>query len=72
MLLAAGEAAASEGVFNGFDVFLILFTILILFAVVRLVTAKQKNLFAIGFAVVSLIVFLIMDYNMVKAWLGLM
>ncbi|WDH82206.1 hypothetical protein PUW24_04755 [Paenibacillus urinalis] len=69
MLLLA-EAGGTTSKFNGFDIFVILFTIIIFIGVVRLIKAPQKNLFAIGFGVVSLIVFLITDYAMIKHWLS--
>lgn len=69
MLLA--EAAVQEASkFNTFDVFMILFTILIFVGVVRLLRAPQKNKFAIAFGVVSLLVFLVSDYAMVMHWLS--
>lgn len=69
MLLA--EAVVEEASkFQTFDVFMILFTILIFVGVIRLLKAPQKNKFAIGFAVVSLLVFLISDYAMIKHWLS--
>lgn len=68
MLLA--EAAGATTKFNGFDIFVILFTIVILIGLVRLVKAPKKNLFAIGFTIVSLLVFLITDYAMIKNWLS--
>ncbi|AIQ32649.1 MULTISPECIES: DUF2759 family protein [Paenibacillus] len=67
MLLA--EAAAQEpSTFHTFDVFMILFTILIFIGVVRLLKAPQKNKFAIGFGVVSLLVFAVSDYAMIMNW----
>ncbi|WIV18863.1 MULTISPECIES: hypothetical protein [Paenibacillus] len=68
MLLA--EAASATTKFNGFDIFVILFTIIISIGLVRLVKAPKKNLFAIGFTIVSLLVFLITDYAMIKNWLS--
>ncbi|MEC0093602.1 hypothetical protein PMSD_09200 [Paenibacillus macquariensis subsp. defensor] len=68
MLLAEGAEAVSN--FHTFDIFMIIFTILILIGVVRLVTQPVKNLFAIGFSVVSLLVFLYSDYAMVLGWIG--
>ncbi|MBD7968907.1 hypothetical protein [Paenibacillus gallinarum] len=68
MLLA--EAASATTKFNGFDIFVILFTIIIFIGLVRLVKAPKKNLFAIGFTIVSLLVFLITDYAMIKHWLS--
>ena len=58
--------------FTGFDIFMIVFTIILAIAFFRLVTSKEKNLFAIGFTVVALLVFLYMDYNMVRNWFGLL
>ncbi|NQX47256.1 hypothetical protein HQN87_18135 [Paenibacillus tritici] len=67
MLLA--EAAAQEpSKFHTFDAFMIVFTILILIGVVRLLKAPQKNKFAIGFGVVSLLVFVVSDYAMIMNW----
>ncbi|MCM3786621.1 hypothetical protein M3231_27180 [Neobacillus mesonae] len=69
MLLLA-EAAGTTSKFNGFDIFVVLFTIVILIGVIRLIKAPKKNLFAIAFGIVSLIVFLITDYAMIKHWLS--
>jgi multisubunit Na+/H+ antiporter MnhC subunit len=67
MFLAEEAAKASN--FNGFDVFVILFTIIIAIGVIRLLMARKKNAFAIGFGLVSLAVFLFMDIVMVMHWL---
>lgn len=73
MFLAAGEgAAATSNNFSGFDIFMVLFTILIVVALVRLVSVQKKNLFAIGFAAICLLVFLFMDFWMVMNWFGKM
>lgn len=69
MFLAA-EAAQATSNFDGFDIFVILFTIVIAIGVVRLLAAAKKNPFAIGFGLVSLIVFLIMDVVMVMHWMN--
>ena len=67
MLLA--EAGAGEmSKFNGFDIFVILFTILILIGTVRLIREPQRNWFAIVFSIVSLLVFLMTDIAMIKIW----
>ncbi|NMO96686.1 hypothetical protein [Paenibacillus lemnae] len=63
-------AADSTAVFKHFDIFMILFTIVILIGVVRLLTARQKNKFAIAFGLVSLGVFLYSDYAMVLNWIN--
>jgi hypothetical protein len=55
--------------FNGFDIFMILFTIVIVWAFFKV--AKTDNLFAKGFAGVSLATFLLMDLIMVFAWFGI-
>ena len=55
--------------FDIFDLFVIAFTILIATGVYRSLKAEQKNLIAIGFGSVSLLVFIIMDIIMVKNWL---
>lgn len=69
MLLA--EAAVQEpSKFHTFDVFMIMFTILIFVGVFRLLRAPQKNKFAIAFGVVSLLVFVISDYAMIMNWLS--
>ncbi|NHN33919.1 hypothetical protein [Paenibacillus agricola] len=72
MLLAAEAAQASASTFNGFDVFVVLFTIVIAIGIVRLLVAPKKNIFAIGFGGISLLVFLIMDAVMVMSWMGKM
>ncbi|WP_405083544.1 DUF2759 family protein [Paenibacillus psychroresistens] len=82
MLLAAEPVTSPEheamatGTFNMFgitfdyfDFFVIAFTILIAIGVYRSLKAEQKNVVAIGFGGVSLLVFVIMDYIMVKNWL---
>ena len=66
MFLAAAAEAGSN--FKTFDIFMILFTILIFIGVVRLATARQKNKFALAFGVVSLLVFLYSDYAMITNW----
>jgi hypothetical protein len=69
MFLAEG-AAAPVSTFSGFDPFVILFTIVIAIGLIRLLGASRKNPFAIGFALVSLAVFLTMDVVMVLGWTG--
>lgn len=68
MLLAS--AGGTTATINGFDYFMILFTIVILIGVIRLVKQREKNLFAIGFGVLSLLVFLASDAIMIKSWFG--
>lgn len=66
-------AQESENVstFHGFDIFMILFTIVIAWGVVRSILAKERNLFAIAFGTISLLVFLAADVVMVLIWMGL-
>jgi hypothetical protein len=70
MYLAA-EATESASTFSGFDIFMVLFTILIAAGVLGELKKSKKNLFAIGFGTVSLLVFLVADAIMVKGWFGL-
>jgi len=73
MFLAAEEAAAqSTSNINTFDWFMLAFTILIAIGLFRLLSDRsKKNIFAIGFTVVSLGLFLYIDYIMIfKFWLA--
>lgn len=67
MLFAAAEEANKVN-FAGFDIFMILFTIVIIFALVRSITHKNK--FAIAFSTVALATFLFADAIMVLGWMG--
>ncbi|WP_314003873.1 hypothetical protein [uncultured Paenibacillus sp.] len=71
-LAQQAPAAADASKFATFDIFMLLFTALILIGFVRLVLARpRKNFFAIGFTGVSLLVFLLIDYIMIfEVWLG--
>lgn len=64
------EVAEEAPRFFGFDVFMILFTIVIAIGLFRLVRARKKNLFAIGFTTICLLIFLATDALMVMNWLG--
>lgn len=66
------EGTTSTGV-DPFDFFMLAFTVIIAIGFVRLLTQKpKKNKFAIGFAGVALLVFLFIDFVMIKeVWLGL-
>lgn len=68
MFLAEG---ASTGI-DPFDWFMLAFTVVIAIGFVRLLTTKEKkNKFAIGFAGVSLLVFLFIDFVMItETWLA--
>lgn len=67
MLLAAEEAAKTSN-FTGFDPFVIIFTILIALGLFRIIRSPRRNPFAVAFASVSLLVFLVLDVIMVKGW----
>ncbi|MFS1514744.1 hypothetical protein VQL36_20380 [Chengkuizengella sp. SCS-71B] len=69
-MFLAEEAVEKVGQFSYFDLIMILFSVIIAIGFVRLVLAKEKNLFAIGFALVCLGVFVIMDVLIVIAWTG--
>lgn len=59
---------ASKSSFTMFDPFILIFTVLIAIGLVRLMMATKKNKLAIGFAGVSLIVFIAMDFIMISGW----
>ena len=63
------EQAEATSTFQGFDIFMLLFTIVILIGLVRLLLQRpRKNMFAIGFATVALIIFLVADAKMIGGW----
>ena len=70
MLLSAAAAAAEEvkSTFDVFDIFILAFTVVIAIGVVRSLLARDKNLLAIGFGIVSLAVFVIMDIKAISGW----
>jgi hypothetical protein len=68
MFLAAKTTEAASA-FQNFDIFMVIFTILIAAGLVRLMLQRpRKNVFAIGFGTVALLVFLLADYKMVSGW----
>jgi hypothetical protein len=68
MFLAAKTTEAASA-FQNFDIFMVIFTILIAAGLVRLMLQRpRKNVFAIGFGTVALLVFLIADVKMVSGW----
>ncbi|MCP1310419.1 hypothetical protein [Paenibacillus tyrfis] len=69
-MFLAEEAAKSTSTFSGFDIFVILFTVVIAIGLIRLLGAKKKNPFAIGFGLVSLAVFVTLSAVMVMGWMG--
>ncbi|MBP1992682.1 hypothetical protein [Paenibacillus eucommiae] len=64
----AEKTSTYTGTFTMFDPFVLLFTIVIAIACIRLLSARRKNKFAIGFSVVALLVFLLMDFVMISGW----
>ncbi|TFE29074.1 hypothetical protein [Cohnella luojiensis] len=61
--------AAVESTYTNFDIFMVIFTVLIAIGLVRLLMQRpRKNVLAIGFSTVALLVFLIADYKMVSGW----
>ncbi len=69
MLLSAAEATTTSS-FAGFDIFVLLFTVILAVAMYRLVSVEKKNLFAIGFCFLSFAVFLVMDLIMISNWMA--
>lgn len=66
-MFLAEEVNAST--FTPFDIFMVVFTILIAVGLVRLALQRpRKNLFALGFTAVALLVFLAADIKMVSGW----
>lgn len=70
MLYLAQAAATEPARFQGFDIFMILFTLLIAWGVIRSLRAKEKNKLAIGFGLLALLVFAFTDVLMIMNWFG--
>ncbi|NEW08809.1 DUF2759 family protein [Paenibacillus sp. SYP-B3998] len=62
------EEAVSTSTYTTFDIYVLIFTIIIAIAFIRQLISPKKNVFALGFAGVSLLVFGIMDVVMVSGW----
>ena len=58
--------------FDPWDIFMILFTLIIAFGVIRQLKQPKKNLFALGFGTIALLVFLFLDVMMIRNWMGLL
>lgn len=69
-MFLAEEVIEESTRFFMFDVFMILFTIVIAIGLFRLVKAPKRNVFAIGFTTVCLLIFLATDALMVMNWMG--
>lgn len=70
MRLAATEAASTTVNFYMFDIFMLLFTVVIAIGLFRLLKSDRRNLFALGFTSICLLVFLATDALMIMNWLG--
>ncbi|QHW32633.1 hypothetical protein GZH47_18630 [Paenibacillus rhizovicinus] len=71
-MFLAETASTGLAKFDPMDIMMLLFTIVIFIGWIRLLTAKpKKDLFAIGFTTVSLLVFLFANYVMIfKVWIS--
>lgn len=72
MFLAEEATAVSQSVDKGFNYFVALFTLIIAYAVFKSIRAPKRNLFAIGFGTICLLVFLVMDAAMIAGWMDLL
>jgi len=69
MFLVETATEAVVSTYEHFDIFMIVFTILIAAGLVRLLAQRpRKNVLAIGFSTVALLIFLVADYKMVSGW----
>jgi len=65
----AEQVTENTSTFQGFDIFMLLFTILIAIGLVRLLLQRpRKNYFAIGFTTIALLIFLVADVKMISGW----
>ncbi|QHT63400.1 hypothetical protein GXP70_27915 [Paenibacillus lycopersici] len=71
-MFLAETASTALAKFDPMDIMMLLFTIVIFIGWIRLLTAKtKKNLFAIGFTTVALLVFAFANYVMIfKVWIS--
>ncbi|MEW9702756.1 hypothetical protein [Paenibacillus sp. SI8] len=67
-MLFAEEAAVSASTYTSFDIYVLIFTVIIAIAFIKQLISPKRNLFALGFATVALIVFAIMDVKMISGW----
>ncbi|RED57544.1 hypothetical protein [Cohnella lupini] len=69
MFLVETASDAAVSTYEHFDIFMVIFTILIAVGLLRLLMQRpRKNVLAIGFSTVALLVFLVADYKMVSGW----
>jgi hypothetical protein len=62
------EATPSN--FSAIDIFWFIITALIVVGLLRLLREKPLNKFGIGFATIALIVFIAVDFLVIKNWMG--
>lgn len=70
-MFLAEAATESTSTFQYFDLFMIAITLVLVWAVFRQIKQRPRNMFALGFAIVSLLVFLAADAVMVSGWFNL-
>lgn len=70
MFLAEQATAAAAFSFRFFDLILFAFTAVIFWGIIRLAKEEKRNKFALGFATLSLLVFLLLDFLVVLDWFG--
>ncbi|MBM7566433.1 hypothetical protein [Paenibacillus sacheonensis] len=71
-MFLAENASTALAKFDPMDIMMLLFTIVIFIGWIRLIMARpKKNVFAIGFTTVALLVFLFANYVMIfKVWMS--
>ncbi|MDF2649276.1 MAG: hypothetical protein K0Q73_5081 [Paenibacillus sp.] len=67
-MLLAEAAATTTSTYTSFDIYVLIFTVIIAIAFIRELINPRRNVFALGFAGVSLLVFGFMDYIMITGW----
>lgn len=68
-MFLAETASTALAKFDPMDIMMLLFTIVIFIGLIRLLRGPKKNLFAIGFTAVSLLIFAFANYVMIfKVW----
>ncbi|MNY80001.1 hypothetical protein D3C86_2208750 [compost metagenome] len=67
-MLFAEAAAATTSTYSAFDIYVLIFTVILAIGVIKQVITPKRNLFAVGFGGVALLVFLFMDYVMISGW----
>lgn len=67
-MLWVGAMEQSGSNYQHFDLVIIVFTLIFAWAMWRQVKQRPRNLFSLGFTLVSLLVFLYVDWIMVQGW----